>query len=43
MLTPEAPISDWLDGLDHWIGNSPVISRAATLLAVAAAYSVRSA
>ncbi|WP_027052358.1 septum site-determining protein MinC [Mesorhizobium erdmanii] len=22
-LTPEAPISDWLEGLDHWIGNSP--------------------
>ncbi|CDX22161.1 cell division inhibitor [Mesorhizobium sp. ORS 3324] len=22
-LTPEAPIDDWLEGLDHWIGNSP--------------------
>ncbi|MBZ9696258.1 MULTISPECIES: septum site-determining protein MinC [unclassified Mesorhizobium] len=22
-LTPEAPISAWLEGLDHWIGNSP--------------------
>ncbi|UCI06474.1 septum site-determining protein MinC [Mesorhizobium sp. B1-1-8] len=22
-LTPEAPIADWLEGLDHWIGNSP--------------------
>ncbi|MBN9217733.1 MAG: septum site-determining protein MinC [Mesorhizobium sp.] len=22
-LTPEAPITDWLEGLDHWIGNSP--------------------
>ncbi|TPN76016.1 septum formation inhibitor MinC [Mesorhizobium sp. CU2] len=22
-LTPEAPIADWLEGLDRWIGNSP--------------------
>ncbi len=22
-LTPEAPIADWLEGLDHWIANSP--------------------
>ncbi|MDG4890726.1 septum site-determining protein MinC [Mesorhizobium sp. WSM4887] len=22
-LTPEAPIDEWLEGLDHWIGNSP--------------------
>ncbi|RUW96080.1 MAG: septum formation inhibitor MinC [Mesorhizobium sp.] len=22
-LTPEAPIGAWLEGLDHWIGNSP--------------------
>jgi septum site-determining protein MinC len=22
-LTPEAPIVDWLEGLDHWIANSP--------------------
>jgi septum site-determining protein MinC len=22
-LTPEAPITDWLEGLDHWIANSP--------------------
>ncbi|MFD2052953.1 septum site-determining protein MinC [Mesorhizobium calcicola] len=22
-LTPEAPLADWLEGLDHWIGNSP--------------------
>lgn len=22
-LTPEAPIDDWLEGLDRWIGNSP--------------------
>ncbi|MBZ9807291.1 MULTISPECIES: septum site-determining protein MinC [unclassified Mesorhizobium] len=22
-LTPEAPIDGWLEGLDHWIGNSP--------------------
>ncbi|RRH95973.1 septum formation inhibitor MinC [Mesorhizobium tamadayense] len=22
-LTPEAPIDDWLEGLDHWIANSP--------------------
>ncbi|MBZ9742051.1 MULTISPECIES: septum site-determining protein MinC [unclassified Mesorhizobium] len=22
-LAPEAPISAWLEGLDHWIGNSP--------------------
>ncbi|MER9348527.1 septum site-determining protein MinC [Mesorhizobium sp. M0239] len=22
-LTPEAPLDVWLEGLDHWIGNSP--------------------
>ncbi|WP_095091257.1 septum site-determining protein MinC [Mesorhizobium sophorae] len=22
-LTPEAPLGAWLEGLDHWIGNSP--------------------
>jgi len=22
-LTPEMPLSEWLQGLDHWIGNSP--------------------
>ena len=22
-LTPEAPMAEWLVGLDHWIGNSP--------------------
>lgn len=22
-LTPEAPLGVWLEGLDHWIGNSP--------------------
>ncbi|GLQ79085.1 putative septum site-determining protein MinC [Mesorhizobium huakuii] len=22
-LTPEAPMVEWLQGLDHWIGNSP--------------------
>ncbi|MER8694470.1 septum site-determining protein MinC [Mesorhizobium opportunistum] len=22
-LTPEAPMAEWLRGLDHWIGNSP--------------------
>ncbi|UVK46366.1 septum site-determining protein MinC [Mesorhizobium sp. AR07] len=22
-LTPEAPLATWLEGLDHWIGNSP--------------------
>ncbi|MBB6412377.1 septum site-determining protein MinC [Mesorhizobium sangaii] len=22
-LTPEAPLAAWLEGLDHWIGNSP--------------------
>ncbi|WP_217577820.1 septum site-determining protein MinC [Mesorhizobium sp. GbtcB19] len=22
-LSPEAPIADWLEGLDHWIANSP--------------------
>lgn len=22
-LTPEAPMAEWLQGLDHWIGNSP--------------------
>ncbi len=22
-LTPEAPLGEWLEGLDHWIGNSP--------------------
>jgi septum site-determining protein MinC len=22
-LTPEAPLAGWLEGLDHWIGNSP--------------------
>ncbi|MDX8454583.1 septum site-determining protein MinC [Mesorhizobium sp. VK9D] len=22
-LTPEAPIAEWLEGLDHWIANSP--------------------
>lgn len=22
-LTPEAPITGWLEGLDHWVGNSP--------------------
>ena len=22
-LTPEAPMAGWLEGLDHWIGNSP--------------------
>jgi septum site-determining protein MinC len=22
-LTPEAPMKAWLEGLDHWIGNSP--------------------
>lgn len=22
-LTPEAPLAEWLEGLDHWIGNSP--------------------
>jgi len=22
-LTPEAPLAVWLEGLDHWIGNSP--------------------
>ncbi|TPM34201.1 septum site-determining protein MinC [Mesorhizobium sp. B2-3-4] len=22
-LAPEAPIGEWLEGLDHWIGNSP--------------------
>ncbi|TIV64502.1 MAG: septum formation inhibitor MinC, partial [Mesorhizobium sp.] len=22
-LTPEAPIADWLEGLDRWIANSP--------------------